>query len=430
MKNLIITAIVAAASALQAMAGMSNSIEYTQLYIVGSATPKGWDLANADAMSPIAYGVFEWTGELKANEEFKFMNCNYAWNKHIVATEPGLYLECGNVYPLNFEASWSLSDDRDLKMRVRTTATYTLVVDLNSMQVSVNPAATLAEWPASFYVAGSAVAGDPVELRDYYGVELRGCIDLQCGDVKLIDTPTLTASTTYYLPRFADVDITFGEGYVNRLCATADASTMGWSVLVPGAYQFYLDKASRTYTITRLKYYPVLYLVGGCCERRWNYWDESNCRFFPDPLNPDVMVWEGELRIGWESYPDGSPAEEPNRFKILTAQSWFSPTFHPYVADAPAIGATDARISGGDDLKWSIDRDGFYRLELNTRTGVLTGTYLGNEGAPARPAGIDEVTSEPLAAPVYFDLQGRRVDNPSRGIYIKLQGNRATKVAL
>jgi hypothetical protein len=33
-------------------------------------------------------------------------------------------------------------------------------------------------------------------------------------------------------------------------------------------------------------------------------------------------------------------------------------------------------------------------------------------------------------APVYYNLQGQRVANPTRGIYIRVAGNRATKVML
>ena len=435
MKKYLMVALIAATSSITNIYGadLSNSIEYSQLYIVGEATPKGWDLGNADEMDKISYGVFEWTGELKADKDFKFMNCNYGWNKHIVATKPGLCIECGVTYPLNFFASWSLSDDKDLKMHVGETARYTIVVDLNSMLVTLSPAASQPEWPKQFHITGSAVNGSTIAIADFYGVEMKAAVELQCGDVKLIDTPNVTDATTYFLPRFADVDIAFGNGYTNRFVTSKDASTPGWSVLVPGKYNLYLNTASHTYNFSRFTQYKALYIVGGCCERRWNYWDESNCVFYPDPLRPEVMVWEGELRIGWEPYEDGTPAEEPNRFKILTEKSWFAPTFHPYVADASAVGTTDARISGGDDLKWTIDKDGFYRLELNTFTGVLTGTYIGESMAPdgttAHPAGIDNATySHTNDTAYYYNLQGVRIDNPVNGIFIEVAGGKASKV--
>ena len=50
---------------LSVFAGMSNSIEYSQLYIVGTAVKGGWDLS-ATPMSRIDRGVFTWTGMLTA----------------------------------------------------------------------------------------------------------------------------------------------------------------------------------------------------------------------------------------------------------------------------------------------------------------------------------------------------------------------------
>lgn len=46
------------------------------------------------------------------------------------------------------------------------------------------------------------------------------------------------------------------------------------------------------------------------------------------------------------------------------------------------------------------------------------------------PAGVEDITVDSNAPAVYFDLQGRKVANPEKGIYIKRQGAKATKVVL
>ncbi len=172
----------------------------------------------------------------------------------------------------------------------------------------------------------------------------------------------------------------------------------------------------------------VLYLVGGCCELKWNYWDANSCRFYPDPNRPEVMVWEGELRIGWDE-----TADEPNKFKILTAQDWFRATYHPYVSDALAEGKTDARISGGDDLKWTISRDGYYRLELNTMTEELIGTFLGERDEYLSKEnvtmGIDKPRAEGdmFVKPAYFNMQGMKMKSPGRGLCILVDRNGVAK---
>lgn len=49
----------------------------------------------------------------------------------------------------------------------------------------------------------------------------------------------------------------------------------------------------------------------------------------------------------------------------------------------------------------------------------------------AENAGIEGVEADMEAAPaVYFNLQGQRVANPEKGLYIRVQGDKATKVAL
>jgi glycoside hydrolase family 18 len=47
-----------------------------------------------------------------------------------------------------------------------------------------------------------------------------------------------------------------------------------------------------------------------------------------------------------------------------------------------------------------------------------------------KTTGVEGVEVEEDAAPVYYNLQGVRVNNPERGIYIQVKGNKATKVVL
>ena len=42
--------------------------------------------------------------------------------------------------------------------------------------------------------------------------------------------------------------------------------------------------------------------------------------------------------------------------------------------------------------------------------------------------GIDDVTVDENAPVEYYNLQGVRVENPANGLYIRRQGNKATKV--
>lgn len=420
--------------ALSASAGMSNSMELTQLYIVGDATATAWDLGNADELHRIDKGVFLWTGTLTADKDFKFMNSRDGWHKHIVATQANTEVSITGEYPLNFYANWALDGSLDCKFHVAETGTYTIFVDLNSMRMTITNPLTEATWPDEFYLTGSSVDNKVIEIPNQYEIEHKASIYLKPGEVKLIDTPTISETTHYYRPIFEDIDVTFGNDYYTPLFEYDGSAGCAWNVTVEGYYNVYLDNKSHTYLFRKSTPAKVLYLVGGCCEKAWNYWAESNCKFQQSADDPDVMVWEGELRIGWEKKDDGSDPDEPNKFKILTAQDWVRDTYHPYIADATAEGSSGARISGGDDLKWTISADGYYRLELNTRTEILTGTLItpSSESLPQNSpivAGVDDISNDNSSDEIcYYDLQGNRILEPTQGFYIEVTGRNANKV--
>ena len=117
----------------------------------------------------------------------------------------------------------------------------------------------------------------------------------------LMNTATPTASTVYYTPLLEGVDITFGKGLTAPLKTTTDAEAEGWSVCVPGKYTVYAVKDNNSVYGTMFKPCKELYVVGGCCQLSWNYWDSpSTIRFTNNPANDEEMVWEGVLTTDWK----------------------------------------------------------------------------------------------------------------------------------
>ena len=358
---------------------MSNSLELSQLYIIGDATPYSWDIGGTPDMQKIDEGVFRWTGKLEAGKEFKFMNSR-EWHKHLVGTVPGQEIVVGETYNLNFYADWTLDGSKDLKFKPAATGVYTIYVDLRSMKMSVYEKQTDATLPSILYATGSALDGAIVEIPIMGGVEYKAALTLKAGTLVLMNTATRTTSTTYYTPLLEGVDISFGKGYTAPLKATDNADAEGWSVCVPGKYTLYAVKDNNTVYGTLFRPRKELYIVGGCCTLSWNYWDTpSEIRFTNNPLNTEEMVWEGVLNANWKEQRD-----EPNKLKILTTQSWFETTYHPYVADASVEGTSNLRSTGGPDTKWTISRNGRYRLTVNTFKETMHGEYLGATESAAK----------------------------------------------
>lgn len=95
------------------------------------------------------------------------------------------------------------------------------------------------------------------------------------------------------------------------------------------------------------------------------------------------------------------------------------------------IGADETTANMADDidtkaqitnkLKPGADRNPKYKL---------SGTHLYIQVKAAIPTGVDNIISDDDndAAPVYYNLQGVRVTNPDKGIYIMVKGNTSKKV--
>ena len=207
-----------------AAADMSNSMELSQLYIIGDATPYKWDVNATPEMERIADGVFRWTGQLESGREFKFIN-NRSFSKHIFGTVCGQSVSAGNTYSLTFVADWTLDGSKDFKFVPAATADYTIYVDLNTMMMSVNEKEDAVSLPATLYATGSALGGKIVELPLLGGSEFKASLTLSPGNVILIDTPEIGSATTCYLPLFDGVDITFGDGYTSSLITSATTSS-------------------------------------------------------------------------------------------------------------------------------------------------------------------------------------------------------------
>lgn len=354
---------------LSVFAGMSNSIEYTQLYIVGTAVKGGWNIG-ATPMNKIDRGVFMWTGKLTAGEPFKFMNSTDGWHKHIVATTKDELIKEGEIHHLDFYANWQLPDMLDNKFNVNETGEYVLTVDLRSMSVSLTKPLPEPTYPDKYYVTGSAVDNQVIEMSKIENFEFKQSLACKAGNIILMDTPVKGDDTRYFVPMFEDVDVSFGRGMISKLCVTTDTDARGWSVSVPGDYIVYISCSDNKYMGRKHKQRKYLYLVGGCLERSWDYSDDSICAFYPNPENANELVWEGELATG----VDGTP--EPDQFKILTEKSWTDENYHPYVQGTLAEGTTPIRTTDGGDTKWKITKDGRYRITIDTFKETMTTEYL------------------------------------------------------
>lgn len=101
---------------------------YSMIYLVGDATPKGWDITNATAMTPVAgnSNKFTWTGTLNSGE-FKF-SCDKQsdWNGAWFVAGSGGLEPSGSAEQMLFSGSGSNPDN---KWKISSAGTYTIELD-------------------------------------------------------------------------------------------------------------------------------------------------------------------------------------------------------------------------------------------------------------------------------------------------------------
>lgn len=78
------------------------SDEISALYIVGAASPAGWDRDNAPELTTTGDGIFTWTGSLKAGD-FKFVTARNTWNS-LCAALPDTPVTLGTAMPADINA--------------------------------------------------------------------------------------------------------------------------------------------------------------------------------------------------------------------------------------------------------------------------------------------------------------------------------------
>lgn len=78
---------------------------------------------------------------------------------------------------------------------------------------------------------------------------------------------------------------------------------------------------------------------------------------------------------------------------------------------------------GDDFAKMGVKAEFTMTFQLDEQVTVLT-FFIDQKGIDAAVEGIE---SESNVAPVYYDLQGRRVEAPAKGLYIVKKGNKVSK---
>ena len=185
-----------------------------------------------------------------------------------------------------------------------------------------------------------------------------------------------------------------------------------FQVAEAGNYVITCDLNAGTITVKKADYqdneivYAALWLVGDATENGWDL--EQPVVLAQDASNPMVYTATADLK-------EGELQVVVNKFTSYNSDV--------YVSDA--TDATKAVRINKDSEKnnWKITEAGKYDVKLNVLDNTMS--IIKNV-----PSAISSVNANGEQSPVeYYTLEGMRVNQPVKGIYIMRQGNKVVKVS-
>ena len=354
------------------------------LYALGKAFGL-WDSQYPWEMQQTEPGKYVWEGEMAYygdNKQFKFCLNEEVWQKtyYLTPTEPICTVEYGKEYPMT-QCSELTGDLRDYFWGLPEGATgrYRITVDMRRQTVRLDPVVQ------QIFAVGSSFDAD----ANYgHAIPRQGDANVFCYEGVLLRT-TDNKSFRFTLGRgkvediqclepeavISSVQIAAGKTYPMRLCSKAAGNMKQsyWSVssVCQGYMRLVVDLGILQMKVCSL---GNLYLN----DREMQQGDANY-----------IYTIDTELH-----YTESDPL--PIRF------------FTRWEEDAP-LESLRTGCWGAP-----LEADGFYRVTFNTRTLQVTAELL--EDA----SGVNAVSSErpSTVGTDIYDLAGRKVARPQRGIYI------------
>ncbi len=310
-----------------------------ELYMIGDATPNGWDANNPTALTKSANepGVFTYQGDLSAGE-LKFLT--------IVGEFLPSYQRGADESTLVLRTDF---DQPDEKFSIEQGGIYKITVDVIEMTFQ---AEALASSPYNeLWIIGSAVprgwdigAADPMIQDPSDPFVFTFNEELVEGEFKIATAKSFDAA--FYRPVAADQPIT--ETDIQLSAGDPDHK---WNITVPGPYKITLNLRENTINIVAFTPFEDLWIVGDATPAGWNI------------DNPVAMTREGDYIFTWTGQLNAGEFKFP-----ITTGDWGTGFFMPYHADESITSTLMVfRPNGSPDMKWRVQpgEEGVYTIRLD-----------------------------------------------------------------
>ncbi len=318
------------------------------LYLLGDATPKGWDANNATEMTAVTNTpkAFSWTGRLNAGK-FKFITTlgEFAPSYNKGQSNSSLYYRS------------SFDDPYDEQFEITEGGNYKIAVNLITMAIAIERTAG-PEYERLWFVGDPTgwtfkeMTVNPLDpFKFHYNDNLSAGGEIKIGTVQ------------------GDFDAVFFRPTVNNTAEGSNLDVDKWAGnpdfkwnITGGTYKITLDIREMKIDILPFTPYSAVYMVGDATSIGW---DVANA--IPMQVNsgnPNEFTWTGTLKPG------------ELKFSMDKQSDWNGAWFTASQANMAPSGTPQQMIyserGSGLDYKWRIAENGTYSITLDQLKETVT----------------------------------------------------------
>lgn len=393
------------------------------VYIVGDGI--SW-VPGLKAMNSSEKGVYTWEGFIPKHTEgdtgrFR-AQIGSDWSKPIHPLTNGV--KVGETPETETPLSDAPTTDGDMNWHAAAGGNYALVFDFNNCtlkatysQIDVQGLYLIgAATPGNWEVADATPMTPDADNNKIYTWEG----DLKVGEFKILTDLAEGYDGLTLHPLAANTPI--GKDKIDNapFACYKGGDDNKWNVTVAGTYRLTFNCEDCTMSSEFIKeteyewpaVTPIetetLYLIGVVCG-----WNPDNAPACTKAAEGNVFVYEGQL-------PEGT-------FRATTTKAWGT-HIRPKVNNCP-IGseayAGDFTYVDEPDFNWDVKEAGNYRLTFDLDNWTINTKRL--DVSSSAQFVISNMNNVPCE---YYNLNGVRVQKPSKGIYIVKQGSKVSKVII
>lgn len=366
----------------EAEAPAVEPIDTETLYIVGDATPNGWNIDSPTPVEKKSQYVFVYEGALHQGD-MKACLTPGSWDVEFVRpASDGVKISKDGIE--NGEFVFKTAPDN--KWKVADAGNYRITFNLQEWTVSseylgeiVNDKTPIES--TTLYMVGDATPGgwSMDEATAFTRSETNGYLftwegELVAGAMKACLSPDPTFSCPFLRPSSPDVEIS-GKGVAAGDFVYTVGPDNQWRITEAGKYRITFDLEHYTIEVSLLDgtdpgkeplESATLYMIGDATPGGWSMDDAT--AFTADSSNPHVFTWQGTLKQG-------------DMKACLTPDGTFScpflrPSFNGCEISDKGVAEAGFVYTTSPDDKWKVTKEGTYKLTFDLEKWTLSAQYI------------------------------------------------------